>query len=492
MAKKKILDRFREYHFEFKHLTVLFIVIFAFQLIISIVNKVSITNFLSSTQEWYQKDSAERLANLTTTSIELLLETINPQKALNEEDSRRITQSFDIIFSQQTLQHNIEELCILINKGDSVIAIDEGKVLYAYLVKEDFSKQEIKKSHSKAISLYMPIKNQVELHEQIETILTNKKSYNIFVPFVLRGEVIGALYMKNSPDFSFITDQIISGYDETSVIYLSLILLGLLAMYFISSYTVKERDEAQKLLFDEHEENLKKQINYQKELVFTKRIYHTHHKAEKIMGFIKEDLRQLASGNIDEVKYRVAKYSNFISRVIYDMKWYDPPIQTIRNQLFQTNLNEVINFLVQHIFLRIAKKTNAFTINLLLDENLPTVPVNEFVAWEILEPLIQNSIDHGGEQNLQITISSSYDEIKRKSTITISDNGKGISPELLKMEEDGRKYLFHENISTKNSDIPTIGYGCYIAYEISKRCGWSLDVENLPQAGCKFMISIRN
>ncbi|MDP1994184.1 MAG: histidine kinase, partial [Ignavibacteria bacterium] len=117
MAKKKILDRFREYHFEFKHLTVLFIVIFAFQLIISIVNKVSITNFLSSTQEWYQKDSAERLANLTTTSIELLLETINPQKALNEEDSRRITQSFDIIFSQQTLQHNIEELCILINKG---------------------------------------------------------------------------------------------------------------------------------------------------------------------------------------------------------------------------------------------------------------------------------------------------------------------------------------------------------------------------------------
>ncbi|MDP3683887.1 MAG: histidine kinase, partial [Ignavibacteria bacterium] len=321
MAQKRILDRFREYHFEFKHLTVLFIVIFAFQLIISIVNKVSITNFLSSTQEWYQKDSAERLANLTTTSIELLLETINTQKVLTEEESKRITQSFDIIFSQQILQHNIEELCILVNKGDSVIAIDEGKVLYSYLIKEDLSAQVTKKSYNKAIALYMPIKNQLESQEQIQTILTDKKSYNIFVPFVLRGEVIGALYMKNSPDFSFITDQIISGYDETSVIYLSLILLGLLAMYFISSYTVKERDEAQKLLFDEHEENLKKQINYQKELVFTKRIYHTHHKAEKIMGFIKEDLRQLASGNIDEVKYRVAKYSNFISRVIYDMKW---------------------------------------------------------------------------------------------------------------------------------------------------------------------------
>lgn len=492
MVQKKILDRFREYHFEFKHLTVLFIVIFAFQLIISIVNKVSITNFLSSTQEWYQKDSAERLANLTTTSIELLLETINPQKVLTEEEAKRITQSFDIIFSQQILQHNIEMLCILANKGDSVIAIDDGKALYAYLIKDNLSAQGTKKSYEKTIALYMPIKNQLESQEQIQTILTDKKSYNIFVPFVLRGEVIGALYMKNSPDFSFITDQIISGYDETSVIYLSLILLGLLAMYFISSYTVKERDEAQKLLFDEHEENLKKQINYQKELVFTKRIYHTHHKAEKIMGFIKEDLRQLASDNIDEVKYRVAKYSNFISRVIYDMKWYDPPIQTIRNQLFQTNLNEVINFLVNHIFLRIAKKTNAFTINLSLDENLPTVPVNEFVVWEILEPLIQNSIDHGGEQNLQITIASVYDQEKKKTLIIISDNGKGIFPELLKIEEDGRKYLFHENVSTKKSDIPTIGYGCYIAYEISKRCGWSLDVENLPQAGCKFVMSIKN
>ena len=106
----------------------------------------------------------------------------------------------------------------------------------------------------------------------------------------MRGEYIGAVYMKNTPDFSFISNQVISNYDETSVIYLSLILLGLLAMYFISSYTVKERDDTQKMLFDEHETNLKKQINYEKELIFTKRIYHTHHKAEKIMGFIKEDL----------------------------------------------------------------------------------------------------------------------------------------------------------------------------------------------------------
>lgn len=68
------------------------------------------------------------------------------------------------------------------------------------------------------------------------------------------------------------------------------------------------------------------------------------------MGFIKEDLRKLSSENINEIKYRVSKYSNFISRVIYDMKWYDPPIQTIRNAMFKTNLNEVIKFIVNNIF----------------------------------------------------------------------------------------------------------------------------------------------
>jgi len=492
MAQKKILDKIKEYHFEFKHLTVLFIVIFVFQLIISIINKASITNFLSSTQEWYQKDSAERLANLTTTSLELLLETVNPKKKLSEEESRRISQSFDIIFSQQILQHNIEDLCLLANKGDSIVAIDDGKMLYRFLVEDESEIKPTKKNYDEAIVLYKPIKAEVEGNEQIQTILTHKKSYNIFVPFVLRGEVIGALYMKNSPNFSFITDQIISGYDETSVIYLSLILLGLLAMYFISSYTVKERDEAQKLLFDEHETNLKKQINYQKELVFTKRIYHTHHKAEKIMGFIKDDLRQLDSENIDEIKYRVAKYSNFVSRVIYDMKWYDPPIQTIRSQIFRTDLNEVLTFLVQHIFLRVAKQTNAFKIDLQLDDALPTVPVNEFVVWELVEPIIQNSIDHGGNDSLHVIVQTKYDEDTRKSQVIISDNGNGISPELLRVEDDGIKYLFHENISTKNSDIPTIGYGCYIAYEIAKRCGWHLDVENLPEAGCKFILSIKN
>jgi len=263
-------------------------------------------------------------------------------------------------------------------------------------------------------------------------------------------------------------------------------------MYFISTYTVRERDEAQKLLFQEHEDNLKKQINYEKELVFTKRIYHTHHKAEKIMGFIKEDLRSLTDNNRDEVEYRVSKYSNFISRVIYDMKWFDPPVQTIRGNIYNTNLNEVIRFIVNNIFLRVSKISEAYKFELNLDERLPSVNVNEFVVWEIFEPLIQNSIDHSGEDDLVIKITSCFNETDNLSTISISDNGKGIKQEFLQKDENGIKKLFLENVSSKSANISGGGYGCYIAYEISRRCGWKLDAENFSEGGSNFIISISN
>ena len=492
MSKAKLLEKFREYHFEFRHLTVLFIILFAFQLLLSFINKSSIGGFLSSTQKWYQKDSAEKLANLTTTSFELLLETINPKEKLDEDEVGRITQSFDIIFSQQILQHNIEEICVIVSKGNKVYAIDDGKELFAFLFKNSYAPPAARNTaHKKAIEMYENARKELISTEQIYSTVTDKQTFNTFVPFVLRGEVIGALYIKNTPDFSLITSQVISNFDETSVIYLSLILLGLLAMYFISSYTVRERDEAQKLLFEEHEQNLKKQINYEKELMFTKRIYHTHHKAEKVMGFIKDDLRQLSPENTTDIKYRVSKYSNFVSRVIYDMKWYDPPVQTIRNQIFRTDLNEVVRFIVDNIFLRISSRSNAFDFKLDLDENLPVVQINEFVVWEILEPLMQNSIEHGGDEFITITVRTRYDVKLNKIALSISDDGLGIRADLLETNKNGIKKLFQENVTSKVSDLQNSGYGCYIAFEMSKRCGWEIDAENLEEKGCRFVINIK-
>lgn len=490
--KKKISEKFTKYHFEFRHLTVLLVILISFQIILSLIQKSSLQSFLKKTQQWYQQDSAERMASLSTTSLELLVGNMKSNIDKSEEEKQTIIQSFNIIFSQQLLEPNVEETCLIIVKDKMPFIINDGRDFYNFL-QDSKTKIVEKGSNEKIINLFLSNADKLKENEEIITVLDSTQTFHILVPFVPYGELVGVFYMRNKPNFEFITKEIISSYDEVALIYTSLILLGLLAMYYISSFTVRERDEARQLLYEEHEQHLKDTIDHEKESMFTKRIYHTHHKAEKVMGFIKEDLRTLNKENIEEKRQKVTKYANFVSRVIYDMKWYDPPIQTIRNQLFNTKINNVIKFIVDELFLRLTKTTNYFTFELNLDERIPLVHINEFVVWEILEPLIQNSIDHSATDSVLIKIETHFDLELRKTYIFISDNGKGIRNELLMENDKGIKKIFIENVSTKLQDKGNSGYGCYIAYQMATaRCGWKLDASNLPSGGCKYSIEIQN
>jgi anti-sigma regulatory factor (Ser/Thr protein kinase) len=487
--KISFFSNLKKYHFEWKHLLVLFIVLIFFQFIVSYIHKISLQEILLKTQDWYKQDSAEKLANLTTTSLELLLETSNLNDVYDSEARRDMIQAFNIILSQQLLQQNVEQILILVDEQGTTRAIDSGEQLYNHLfLNEDLPDDSVYQK-SDAAKYYADIHDDVRKEEQIYSIRQGTQTFHVFVPLVPHGEFAGAVYMKIVPDFSFISRQLISSYDETAIIFSALILFGLMAMFYLSSYTIKERDEAQELFFKEKEEHIRDQVNSQKENLFTKRIYHTHHKAEKVMGFIKDDLRSISNENIDEVKYRVTKYANFISRVIYDMKWYDPPLQTIRNPIFKTNLNEVIQFLINHIFLRISKDSGRIKFDFQYDENLPFVTVNEFVIWEILEPLIQNSIDHSVQDRVTIQIRTEYQKSNNNAKIFIEDDGKGIREDLLEYNEDGIKRIFMENISTK-TNATNSGYGCYLAYEIAKRCKWHLDAENNPKGGSRFILTL--
>jgi hypothetical protein len=486
----KFLEKFRQYHFEFKHLLVLLIVLIFFQILASIIHKSSLKNLLLNTQNWYQQDSAERMANLSATSLELLLETSGTRFVRNDENIQEIVKAFNIILSQPLLQQSVRDICVLVSLNDQIYSIDDGHQLYDYFFNGMAPLPGQDTSHAGAIRLYRELQDVIQTNEQIYSVREGNDMFHVFVPFVPKGEYMGAVYVKNNPDFTFITSEIISSYDQTALLFAALILLGLIAMFYISSYTVKERDEALHQLYSEREKRLMEEINHQKEALFTKRIYHTHHKAEKVMGFIKEDLRQLGSGNRAKITHRVAQYANFISRVIYDMKWYDPPLQTIRNPLFRTDLNNVLEFIVGNIFMRVSDKSTPYNFKLSLDKNFPPLAINEFVIWEIVEPLIQNSIDHGGNSQLLIRLKTSFDPEKKIGQLTITDNGKGIIPELLEPNPNGIKKIFQENISTKVNSSNS-GYGCYLAYEISKqRCGWNIDAENLAEGGCRFIITI--
>lgn len=492
MIRKKLSDKISKYHFEFRHLTVLIVILISFQIILSFFQKSSLQSFLEKTQHWYQQDSAERMANLSTTSLELLVGNMRNDIEKSDEEKNKIIQSFNIIFSQQLLEPNVEETCLIILKDNLPVVINDGSDFYNFLQSNE-ANINVNAEYSNVVKLFLDNIQSLNKNEEIFTFLDSTQTFHILVPFVPYGEFVGVFYMKNKPDFEFITHEILSSYDEVAIIYTSLILFGLLAMYYISAFTVRERDEARQLFYEEQEKHFKDTIDHEKESMFTKRIYHTHHKAEKVMGFIKEDLRSLNNANIEETKARGTKYANFVSRVIYDMKWYDPPIQTIRNRMFSTNINDVIKFIVEQLFLRISRTTDFFKFDLDLDDKIPVVHINEFVIWEILEPLIQNSIDHSTNEKVLIKIKTEYDKELNRTYVFISDNGQGVDSKLLEVNEFGEKKIFAESESTKIMDEGSRGYGCYIAYQMATvRCGWKLDVENLDEGGCQFSIEIQN
>ncbi len=487
-----VLTKLKSYRFEFRHLTVLLISLLAFQIILAALQKSSLTSFLRKAQDWYQQDNAEKLANLTATSFELLIENTITGQNITEREQKRIIQAFNIIFSQQLLQRNVQEICLLFPAGNKIIAIDNGRALFEYLYKKDQTGIENNSAHTQAINLFLKEEKIINTSEQTHSFNSSRKYFETMVPFVPHGEYLGVLYIKNTPDFSFFTRELSSSYTQASVAFTTLIFLGMLSMFYISSYTVRERDKARKLFLLEHEQLLKQRINHEKESLFTKRIYHTHHKAEKIMGFIKEDLRARVNSNIEEINARLIKYANFISRVIYDMKWYDPPSNTVINRIFVTDINGVVKFLVKNIFCRITSKVDNIEFKLSLCDTVPKIHINEYVVWEILEPLIQNSIDHADVEKIVITITTDYDPGKGIIYLSVIDNGKGIRQDLLRKTSDGVQAIFLENSTTCSSADINRGYGCYIAYELAKnKCGWNLEARNLSPAGCTFFLSIK-
>ncbi len=484
-----LIKRIREHSFELQHFIILFIILAIFQFALTYLNKFSSHSLISKTMELYKKDSAEKIANLSTTTLELLLEN-NLNKERSELNSEDIVEAFNIIFSQQMLQENINEICILISQDDQVYAIDDGHNLYSYFFLQQVPGQRNLK-HQYAIEKFQIIDSEIEKSEKIISVMEDDHSFYNFVPLVLRGEYQGAVYIKITPNIDRISKEITTSYNQMSILFTSLIMFGLLAMFYITSFTVEERDETREMLFKENEKKLKREVEYEKESLFTKRIYHVHHKAEKVMGFIKEEIRNLTADNIETFKHVTSKYANFVSRVIYDMKWYDAPIHATRNPIFKSDINEILSFIVEHIFNRVYGSDSGYRFEMDLDENLKKVSINEYVIWEVLEPLIQNAIEHNDE-DIIVTIKTRYEEERKRGQVFIMDNGRGIIPALLKRTEDGAQNIFKEHYTSKEDKV-NAGYGCYIASEIAKRkCGWEMHADNREAGGAVIQITIPN
>lgn len=481
-----ILHRIKKYRFEFYHFIILIVIISISQITLSYINTRSTQNLIGKSIDVYRWDTAERIADLTTTSLELLIQSSNFSSTDTKDLSSKI-EALDFILNQQRLQKNIEDICLLFYDGNRVVDIDDGRSLYYYVNHIPVGTAG-RPFRSQAKELFI---NSSESLFKNEAVLNKKESSQVFhvlVPFSIKGEVVGSVYMKIIPDFTDIMKVITSSSDQTGALFSALILFSILLMFLMTTFLVRERDQMQHELYLQREKQLTQKIEEQKEALFTKRIYHAQHKAEKIMGFIKDDVLNLTAQNFEAVKHRIVKYANFVGRVVYDMKNFNPPINVIRNVNFNTNLNAVIEFLIKNVLKRVYKKNEEYHFELDLDANMPALYINEYVIWEIIEPLIQNCIDHNKNQDIVISIKTKYFPEEKISHVIIEDNGAGFDEEILKPDENGLKKLFLEKVTTKTK-IQNSGYGCYIAYENCKRCGMKIDAYN-SEKGALFFIEI--
>ena len=487
-------SKLSQHRFEINHILVFFVVVILFQVVLVFFQGSLVTNFLNDAQRWFQEYHAERIAMVTSASLENLFENQQRMWADGRVDEAQTVYSVNVFFKQLVLQRNVEDISLILLKDDRMYLVSNGQQMNEFF-KGTLAPQEenAKQAPDAAISYFTARKEELLRNERIISDVVNQKTFNVLVPFVPYGEFVGALYVRISPDFTLLTGEVQSNFDRVSFAFSALVVLGLIVMYVVSSNAVRERNEARERLFEEHQANLEKQIRLEKESIFTKRIYHTHHKAEKIMGFIKSDVRMMTPGNLEEIKHRVIAYSNFISRIIYDMKWYDQDINTIVNPVFRSDINAIIEFIVRNVFLRISSRNEMFSFTCDLDPALPQVPVNEFIIWEILEPLIQNSIDHGSRNAITIILRTKHDAAAGKSIITIQDNGGGIPEDLLRRDGRGIKKVFEEKKSAGSGVGAHSGYGCQIAHQLAVgKCGWDLDADNLPEGGCCFTITIHH
>jgi len=100
------------------------------------------------------------------------------------------------------------------------------------------------------------------------------------------------------------------------------------------------------------------------------------------------------------------------------MKYYDPPIHSIINPIYY-NINDVCKFVIENLFMRTYKSQNMFSFVENYDNRVPVIHVNEYVIWEIIEPIIQNSITHNSEKQIIISVLTKYE-------VEIKDNDKYI------------------------------------------------------------------
>ncbi len=148
--------------------------------------------------------------------------------------------------------------------------------------------------------------------------------------------------------------------------------------------------------------------------------------------------------------------------------------RTPRVQLAQ--LNKIVTDMVAATQQRADEKSVMLLTEL---EDLPAIPVDLHGIQQVVLNLLLNAVEAVPQNAGRINLRTRYDGSKQTATLTISDNGPGIEPNVLNR-------VFEPFFSTKGHG--GTGLGLAAAKKVVQELGGHIDVESTPGQGTTFRV----
>ncbi|MCF8268072.1 MAG: hypothetical protein K9I69_08290, partial [Ignavibacteriales bacterium] len=143
------------------------------------------SDLFDQSMEIYRKDTAERLADLTTFGLELLL---HPhQEKIDTPQRLRIEETFDYILKQQKMLKDIDDICLIFQSEGQIHDLEDGDQIFNF-VNEGIVPQNTDRYKRIEAKRYFRISyNDLFRNEMICSYKEGTHIFHVFTPYRIRG-----------------------------------------------------------------------------------------------------------------------------------------------------------------------------------------------------------------------------------------------------------------------------------------------------------------
>ncbi|MBN1759212.1 MAG: hypothetical protein JW863_12880 [Chitinispirillaceae bacterium] len=196
--------------------------------------------------------------------------------------------------------------------------------------------------------------------------------------------------------------------------------------------------------------------------------------AIRIGGYQWEQLRTEMPESIE----RIIRNSRRIERIVADLKTYARKEHPHMNEL--VNINMIVRGSITLLENKLKNSTDAFSVD--YEENIPLFKGNFQKLEQVIINLVINACESLPDRSRAVRISTAYDDNVKSITVTVSDEGVGIEPKIV-------RHIFDPFFTTKHNSGGT-GLGLSIAQSIIIAHNGELKITSEPGVGTRVVITI--